>query len=163
MKDAVDALDHLAKLPEVDATRIALVGFSWGAMVAKYAASRSLASTFSPRRFAAVASFYPGCGSFLQYDTDRPLLVLMGAADDESPPASCVRGLEWLKERDAPVQWQVYPEVTHSWDTDREIVRTTNRGVRVKYVPNVTIRDESARRLFEFLDANLVRAGVPAK
>ncbi len=114
-------------------------------------------------RFAAVASFYPGCGSFLQYDTDRPLLVLMGAADDESPPASCVRGLEWLKERDAPVQWQVVPEATHSWDTDREIVRTTNRSVRVKYVPNVTIRDESARRLFEFLDANLGRAGVPAK
>ncbi len=37
------------------------------------------------------------------------------------------------------------------------------RGVRVKYVPNVTIRDESAWRLFEFLDANLGRARVPAK
>jgi tripartite-type tricarboxylate transporter receptor subunit TctC/predicted esterase len=160
LKDTADALEHLAKLPEIDSRRIALVGFSWGAMVAKYAAGSSLAVLFTPRRYAALASFYPGCGPYLQFDTDRPLLLLLGELDDESPPEPCVTGMGWLKERGAPVEWEVYPGATHAWDEFREVVRKTNRGIQVRYVPNPQVREESARRLFEFLDRHLGKPGA---
>lgn len=155
LKDAVDALEHLAKLPYIDAKRVSLVGFSWGAGIGMFASSSTFGPVFSPRRFAAVAAFYGFCGS-LRHDTDVPLIVLMGAADDETPPSDCIATLTVLKPAGAPVDWELYSGATHSWDTDREIVKTTNRGIQVRYVPNPKVTDESARRLFAFLDA---RAG----
>lgn len=155
LKDAMDALAHLRKLPFIVGDRLALVGFSWGAMAGLYASGKAYAGSFSARRYAAVASFYPYCGPYLQIDTDRPLLVLMGEADDETPPATCLGGLQTLKAIGAPVDWHVYPGATHSWDTFREVVKTTNRGLTVRYVPNSKVRDESAARLFAFLDQHL--------
>src|SRR3546814_5509160 len=45
LADAYAALDYLATRPEIDAGRVALVGFSYGGMVATYAAYADRKST----------------------------------------------------------------------------------------------------------------------
>jgi dienelactone hydrolase len=88
-KDAFDSLEHLKKLPYVDAKRIGLIGFSQGAMVG-FLASSAEVTKGSPTgsRFAAVVGLYGGCAGgvyeFLRQDVDRPLLVLMGELDHEN-------------------------------------------------------------------------------
>src|SRR3546814_19779154 len=60
LADAYAALDYLATRPEIDAGRVALVGFSYGGMVATYAAYAQVAERYAPngRRFAAHVAFY---------------------------------------------------------------------------------------------------------
>ena len=65
-------------------------------------------------RFAAVVSFYPGCFTIrppvgapfeiVNPDIDRPLLVLMGDKDTETPPGECVSKLELARAAGAPVE-----------------------------------------------------------
>src|SRR3546814_3480297 len=59
LADAYAALDYLATRPEIDAGRVALVGFSYGGMVATYAAYAQVAERYAPngRRFAAHVAF----------------------------------------------------------------------------------------------------------
>jgi dienelactone hydrolase len=89
VKDALQAAEHLRSFDFVDKKRIALAGYSWGAMVGVLASSKRWGTTLAPlERFAAAVSFYPGCFTIkppsgkpyeiVQPDIDRPLLVLMG-------------------------------------------------------------------------------------
>jgi dienelactone hydrolase len=76
--------------------------------------------------------------NLLREDVDRPLLVLMGDADKEAPPADCLPTLHILKERGAPVEWYVYPGATHAWD---------------RYSKEAT--EDSGRRIFDFMERHL--------
>lgn len=155
VKDAFDAKAYLEKLAIVDRSRIALVGFSWGAMAAILAATDSASEAFGTP-FRAVASFYPGCARPLfQPDIARPLLVLMGELDNEVNLPNCVGWLEQAKRSGIKIESRTYPGATHSWDTDRHIQKTTNRGVFVQYVPNPEVTRESRRDLFAFLKRHL--------
>src|SRR3546814_16050289 len=60
LADAYAALDYLATRPEIDAGRVALVGFSYGGMVSTYAAHSQVAESNAPncRHFAAHVAFY---------------------------------------------------------------------------------------------------------
>lgn len=145
VKDAFDALGHLQKLDFVDARRIGLVGMSWGGAVGHLASSKLWADALSGGpRFGAIVSLYGDCRSpasgtnLLREDVDRPLLVLMGDADKEAPPADCLPTLHILKERGAPVEWYVYPGATHAWD---------------RYSKEAT--EDSGRRIFDFMERHL--------
>jgi dienelactone hydrolase len=166
-KDAMDAVAHLAKQSFVDATRIYAVGFSQGTHAAEMVAGSALAAAVvspgSPR-FAAMAGLYGACGfegvppklphlEYLQRDTDRPLLLLMAEADNETPASFCLERLPKLKEAGAPVEWHVYPgNVTHCWDcsTLNGLVKTDFRGTRVTYQYSETVTEDSRKRVFEF-------------
>ena len=155
VKDAFDAKAHLEKLAFVDPNRIALVGFSWGAMAGILAATESAREAFG-KPFRAIASFYPGCPRpLLQMDIARPLLVLMGELDNEVNLPNCVAWLEQVNRATLPVESRTYAGATHSWDTDRFIQKTTNRGIQVQYVPNAEVTRESRRDLFAFLARHL--------
>jgi dienelactone hydrolase len=157
VKDAFDAKAHLEKLPFVDAERVALVGFSWGAMAGILAATDSSSQAFG-KPFRAIASFYPGCARPLfQPDIARPLLVLMGDLDNEVNLPGCVDWLDHLKRTSLPVESRMYAGASHSWDTDRFIQKTTNRGIQVQYIPNAEVTRESRRDLFAFLSKHLER------
>jgi dienelactone hydrolase len=145
VKDAFDALAHLQKLDFVDAKRIGLVGTSWGGAVGHLASSKLWADALSGSpRFGAIVSLYGDCRSpssganLLREDVDRPLLVLMGDADKETPPADCLPTLHILKERGAPVEWHIYPGATHVWDS---------------YSTETT--KDSGRRIFEFMERHV--------
>lgn len=166
LKDALDAAAHLAALTMVDATRISLMGFSKGALIATWLASSSVAHAIRPGTppLAALVSVYGFCGlpptpgrpqgvRFLQDDTDRPLLMLMGGRDQETPPGSCLKLLPRLKEAGAPVEWHVYPEATHQWDQPEShgFTRTAYHGEQVSYLFDPQVTEDSRRRAFEFI------------
>jgi dienelactone hydrolase len=170
-RDALQAADHLRRQSFVDKDRIALVGFSWGAMVGLMADSQHyIAALDAGSGFNAVASFYPGCfriyppnGSppfeILNLDIARPLLVLMGEADTETPSAECIGRLEAAKAAGAPVTWHVYPTATHCWDCKHAdgLSKIDIRGHLVTYRFDEEVTRDSRDRLFDFLAAVLAR------
>jgi dienelactone hydrolase len=168
VKDSLQALDHLKRFEFVDPDRVGLMGFSWGALVGLLASSKTVAQVFSPsKRFAAVASFYPGCYfpasgtrgeiEFLRSDTDRPVLVLMGELDTETPPEDCLPRLKSLKERGIPVRWHLYPKTTHCWDCSslRDFSKVDSLGHEVVYLYDEQVTNDSTRRAFDFLADHL--------
>lgn len=165
VNDVLRAAVHLRKFDFVDPRRVALAGYSWGAMVAVLASSRSWSEALAPgERFAAAVAFYPGCFTLrppgrppyeiVQPDIDRPLLVLMGGLDTETPPQECLSRLEPLKAQAAPVEWHLYPEATHCWDCGHlhGLSKVDFRGASVRYYYDAAITEDSERRLFEFLE-----------
>jgi dienelactone hydrolase len=167
-KDVFQAAEHLSKLPYVDAKRIGLAGYSWGAMVALASASKLWATALAgSTRFAASVSFYPGCrriappsGSpydIAPLDIDRPHLTLMGDLDNETPPADCTPRFEAAKAQGAPLEWHLYPNITHCWDCANlnNFSKTDARGNRVTYVYDKAVTADSEARLFEFLARNM--------
>jgi dienelactone hydrolase len=168
VKDALQAAEHLRKFDFVDKKRIALAGYSWGAMVGVLASRRPWGTTLSSgERFAAVVSFYPGCFTIrpptgapyeiVNTDIDRPLLVLMGEKDSETPPAECVPKLEAARAAGAPVEWHVYPGLTHCWDCENlnGFSKVDFRGSQVVYRYDRSATEDSARRMFDFLQRTL--------
>jgi dienelactone hydrolase len=168
VKDALQAAEHLRKFEFVDKTRVALAGYSWGAMVGVLASSKRWGTTLAPgERFNAVVSFYPGCFTIkpqsgkpyeiVESDIDRPLLVLMGESDTETPAAECIAKLEAVKGKGAAVEWHVYPQTTHCWDCRQldGFSKTDVRGSQVTYRYDEKVTRDSTRRMFEFLEKNL--------
>lgn len=164
VKDALQAAEHLRKFDFVAKQRVALAGYSWGAMVGVLSTSKRWSSALAPgERFAAVVSFYPGCFTIrpqagtpyeiVQPDIDRPLLVLMGEHDNETPAGECVAKLDAARASGAPVQWHVYPETTHCWDCRQldNFSKIDMRGNRVTYRYSDEVTRDSARRMIKFL------------
>jgi dienelactone hydrolase len=168
VKDALQGAEHLRKFAFVDKKRIALAGYSWGAIIGVLASGKQWAATLGPgERFAAVVAFYPGCFTIrppttgpvevVSADIDRPLLVLMGEKDTETPAAECVSKLETARAAGAPVEWHVYPGTTHCWDCENlnGLSKVDVRGNQVVYRYDRTVTEDASRRMFEFLDRNL--------
>ncbi len=169
-RDALQAAEHLRRMPFVDPQRLALVGFSWGAMVGLLTASPHYVDALkSGPGFAAVASFYPGCFritpkerppyDMVNPDISRPLLVLMGDADTETPAQECLDKLDIVKRGGAPVEWHLYAGATHCWDCQHRdgFSKIDARGNHVTYHFRQDVTDDSRRRLFEFLDRAMPR------
>jgi len=172
IKDALDAVAHLARLPYVDAQRISVLGFSKGALVATWLASSSVASAVRPGTpsIASAAAVYGFCAlprtrgrpegvQILQPDTDRPLLMLLGGKDNETPPTSCLEQLPRLKTAGAPVQWHLYPDATHGWDQSENhgFTKVAYNGERVTYLYDKAVTEDARRRVFEFLSQSTGR------
>lgn len=91
-RDALGALQWLAARPEVDATRLGLLGWSNGGSTVLASLQRDhaevAAATVKP---AFAVAFYPGCEVALRqrWKPVAPLLMLLGAADDWTPAAPC--------------------------------------------------------------------------
>lgn len=84
--DAVAAAAWLAARPDVDAGRMALVGWSHGGTTSLHVAGRA------GNPFQRIVAFYPGCRGFLasqRWQPARPLMILHGEADDWTPIAPC--------------------------------------------------------------------------
>lgn len=127
-QDDVAALRHLRSMPFVDGKRIVQMGFSYGAMAGLREASKSFRAKYlGGERFAAIISVYPWCNQQVgtRYqdhqwnfydDTDIPLLVLLGADDDEANPRSCIDKAKGNAAKGLPVEFTVFPNTTHAFD-----------------------------------------------
>jgi dienelactone hydrolase len=168
LKDLYDGAAHLAQLPIVDPRKIAVLGFSQGAFSAAAVASPGVKAAVAPGapRFAASAALYGTCewpvGTFrnIDYpirfvfpDSDKPLLLLMGSDDTETPPAFCGSVLPQLKASGAPVEWSTYDHTTHCWDcsTLNGLKKTGVTGAPVVYRYDPGVTEDSRRRVFAFL------------
>ncbi|MBR0830830.1 dienelactone hydrolase family protein [Bradyrhizobium manausense] len=165
VRDALQAADHLRTLSFVDKRRIAHVGFSWGAMVVLLAGNASWRLVLpGGEGFGAAVAIYPGCfeirpksGSpyeIVDGRIDRPVLVLMGEKDTETPPNECVPKLQAAKDRGAPLEWYIFRNATHCWDCQQldGFSKTDFRGTSVTYRYDSTATSDARRRIFDFLD-----------
>jgi dienelactone hydrolase len=87
-------------------------------------------------------------------DTDVPLLVLLGGADDESPPESCIQQARKNAAKGLPVSWKVYQDATHGFDFSHLGTRTLleRRGSRtVTFRYDAKAVEQALRDSREFL------------
>jgi dienelactone hydrolase len=168
-KDAFQALAHLKTFAFVDSERVGFIGFSWGGVIGTLVSSRETASALSTGgRFAAAVSFYPLCYfagtakfpnpvEYLRSDSDKPLLVLMGELDNETPPSDCIPRLEALKKNGAPVDWHLYTGTTHCWDCGSISSQTKvdYKGSTVLYSYSRETTADSTVRAFDFFGKHL--------
>jgi dienelactone hydrolase len=121
--DAYAALRLLANDPRIDASRIAIIGFSFGAEVAHLAAFEPLRSALDPGqgRFAAHVAFYPAGSIGMIAEpgayTGSPVLMLLGEKDDNLPVAKVESYLAYARAagHPAPIETVIYPGTYHAW------------------------------------------------
>lgn len=148
LADAWAGLRHLAARPEIDGKRIAIVGFSYGGMVATYAAYAQVAEKYARNgeRFAAHVAFYAPCIAEFEDDraTGAPLLMLYGGRDAIVDPERCARVAAELETGGGKVETVVYARAVHQWDGWFPGERTIGRsiaGCRFIVGPDGTVRD----------------------
>jgi dienelactone hydrolase len=169
--DAFGALRYLQSLPEVRADRVAAIGWSQGGVYAmavingpslERAGLRGV--TLPGTGFAAGIGVYPGgCFSLVKEQVVRPLLVLIGEADDWTPAAKCREMVESMRSRGADAFIVVYPGAYHYFDVEgqrHEVqaqVENDNRpggyGATVSYQAEAAA--DARRRIEEFLARRL--------
>ncbi len=116
--DVAAAVRWLAAQPQVDAARIVVLGWSHGAMTTLAAINEARPDAARP--VAAAVVFYPGCAALLEQDfvVAQPLLMLLGANDDWTPPARCEQLVAGVRKRQpqADITLRVYADSYHGFD-----------------------------------------------
>lgn len=120
LADSYGGLRYLDAMPEVDGSRVVLIGFSYGGMVATYAAYAQVAEIFAPggERFAGHVAYYAPCIAEFEDSraTGAPLLMLYGGKDAIVDPERCAEVAVTLEAGGAEVDAVVYPDALHQWD-----------------------------------------------
>lgn len=169
-KDAYDALAHLLALPYIDKSRIFQTGYSYGGMAAALLASPEGAKELKAQgRFRATVANYGACAmaspyaggqskasymDMLSADSDRPILMLMGELDIETPPKTCFPLLEQMKAAGKDVHWHIYPNTTHGWDKAEHngLVYRTNSGETMAYRYDAAVAKDASERMIAFFN-----------
>jgi dienelactone hydrolase len=161
-RDALGALKWLASQPQVDASKLVLLGWSNGGstVLASTDAAVPEVARASIRPHAAVA-FYPGCAAdAAKYRPTAPLLMLVGGNDDWTPPGPC-RQLAAQAGSEPPVQLEVYEGAYHGFDGTaplrlrRDVPNGAHPGAGVHVGGDPAAREASQRRLLAFLHEQL--------
>ncbi len=121
--EAYAAFRLLADHPRIDASRIAIVGFSLGGEVALLTALERLRAPLVPgqARFAAHVAYYPagvfGAAAEQGAYTGAPILMLLGGKDDNLPVAKVQDYLAYARQAGfpLPVEVLIYPGAYHAW------------------------------------------------
>jgi dienelactone hydrolase len=136
MLDAYRGLEFLALHPQVDPTRIAVLGFSKGGFAALYSSMRRFQKMWSKPalEFSAYLAFYTRCDAPLLDDenvSDHPIRLFHGAADDYVPVAPARAYVERLRQAGRNVQLTVYQGARHVFDNplNPEIVPVPDAAV----------------------------------
>jgi dienelactone hydrolase len=121
MNDAFAALAILAKHPRVDPNKIAVMGFSKGAVPSVYASMKRFQDAYAPEGagFAAYIGFYTPCNIAMIDDekvSANPIRLYHGVSDDWVPVAPCRDYVARLKKAGAKVDLVEYPGATHAFD-----------------------------------------------
>lgn len=124
--DAVGGLGFLQGLPSVDRRRVGVIGWSNGGVFAmalvngpSHERARRRGVVLPEPGFRAAAALYPGgCPSLVKELAVRPLLVLLGDADDWTIPGPCLAMAEAMRARGADVSIVLYPGAVHYFDVE---------------------------------------------
>ncbi len=119
--DGYKALELLSQHPRIDASRIAVMGFSKGGFAALYASLRRFQRLWAPAgvEFAAYLPFYPRCDTVFLEDeniSEHPIRVFHGSADDYIPIGPTRAYVERLKGAGKNIELAVYEGACHSFD-----------------------------------------------
>lgn len=119
--DAYRALERLALHPRIDRARIAIMGFSKGAVAAVYSSLTRFQRMHgcSDARFAAHIGMYTPCNTTYIEDTitdGTPIRLFHGTADDLCVVGPCRDYVERLKRAGCDAQITEYPQAWHNFD-----------------------------------------------
>lgn len=123
-QDAQAAMSYLRSLPEVDGSRIGLMGWSYGGTTSLSLMEESLRP--DDVDFNAAVAIYPSCWQFLQrlqnreYVASNPLLIAMGEADDWTRPEHCDQLLSQVGRNSSLVSLNLYADAYHDFDNSRQ-------------------------------------------
>lgn len=124
--DAFGALRYLQSQPFVIPDHVAAIGWSQGGVYAM-AVINGPSLERAQRRgvdlpatgFAAGVGVYPGgCFSLVKEQVVRPLLVLIGGADDWTPAAKCQEMVDAMRSRGSDASIVIYPGAYHYFDVE---------------------------------------------
>ena len=166
--DALAALEWLAARSDVDPKRLALLGWSNGGSTvlattntknsptnASISASK-IKPQATPR---AAVAFYPGCQSDLAggYAATTPVLMLVGAIDDWTPPEPC----KALADITPSLRLQTFPDAYHGFDGTAavrlraDVPNGVNPGKGVHVGGNAAAREASQKAMLAFFAEQL--------
>lgn len=169
--DAVGALHYLQSQTYVRGDRVAAIGWSQGGVYAmavingpSLERARRRGVALPATGFAAGIGVYPGgCFSLVNEQVIRPLLVLIGEADNWTPAAKCREMVEAMRGRGADATIVTYPGAYHYFDVEGQRlevqthVENDNRpggfGATVSYQAEAAM--DARRRVEEFLARQL--------
>ena len=122
--DAYRALDVLAQHPRIDPARIAIIGFSKGAVAAVYSANTRFRKLLGPAgtEFAAHIGLYTPCNVSYRDDekvTGKPIRLHHGIPDDWVAIEPCRAYTARLKRAGADATLAEYPGAYHAYDNHR--------------------------------------------
>jgi dienelactone hydrolase len=174
LPDAYAARDCLAARSSVDASRIAIMGFSWGGVMSMLTATRAVHAQYgsSGQPFAAHAPLYPVCwlynrmpGFDFRELSGAPVFIQTGTDDHYDDPDACARLVETLPEKArAHVHYRTYDGATHAWDrrepdmTPTDPMARKGQGGEVPFRYNEDVTHRSVTATVEFF-AQVLRAG----
>jgi dienelactone hydrolase len=121
INDTFAALAVLAKHPRIDPGKIAVVGFSKGAVPALYASMTRFQSAYAPEgaSFAAYIGFYTPCNTAMIDDekvSAKPIRLYHGIVDDWVSIGPCRDYVARLQKVGANVSLVEYPGALHAFD-----------------------------------------------
>jgi dienelactone hydrolase len=121
MVDAYRALALVARHPRIDAGRIAVMGFSKGAVAAVYSSNERFRKMYGPSNveFAAHIGMYTPCNTTYRDDdkvSSKPIRLFHGQADDWVAIQPCRDYVERLRRAGADVALTEYPGANHGYD-----------------------------------------------
>jgi dienelactone hydrolase len=125
LPDAIAALHYLASRPDIDSSKIGIIGFSWGGVLSMLTATEQyMGMTGSSLRYAAHVAHYPVCwvynnvpGFEFEKLTGAPVLIQTGQYDDYDLPDTCSNMVNNLVDVDKELtNLNVYKKAYHAWD-----------------------------------------------
>ncbi len=178
---AFGALKYLAAHPDIDATRVGIMGFSLGGILSMYTASASLTTEHLGEgpRFAAHVPVYPVCwlhnanarasrklnmtGAYAKL-TGAPIHILGGAKDQLDDPDTCQKFIEALSpEARKSVTLTMFQNGTHLWDVGRNYryfdhAGCNGKGCDIDVVFDSDTTQKGRQIVVEFFTSNLLQA-----
>ncbi len=130
--DAVAAKQWLQRRPDVEPSRVALLGWSNGGSAVLWAAAADRKPKDGLPDFHAAVAFYPGCRPIQQSAERRDwagrlqVMLLIGEADTWTPAEPCRQLVSLIEERGGSAILVTYPNAVHEFDhPDRKPTRRT--------------------------------------
>ena len=141
LADAFAAQRVLAARPEVDGSRISIIGFSYGGMASLYAAHQQVADLYGRhynrqpgpdvRPFRSPVAFYAPCIARFEDTraTGAPVLMLWGDRDELIVEENCQALAEDLRGGGSEVAVHIFEGAYHQWDGGSSTPWRMHRGL----------------------------------
>ena len=168
MVDAFRALDWLAEHPRIRPDRIAVMGFSKGAVAAVYSATTRFQALYGnpAHRFAAHIGLYTPCNVAYAKDAEvgpAPIRLFHGVVDDYVAIGPCRDYAARLKAAGADVTLTEYANGQHSFDNPFQPLLVTvadaqtTRGCRLEEAAGGAMLNAATKQPFTLADACVAR------
>lgn len=159
--DAATARHWLQARKDVRADSVSLLGWSGGGAAVLAAIRRDRRPADAKPDFRSAVAFYPNCrlqSESADFAARLPVLILMGDADDWTPPAPCSYLVKAAKARGEPVDLVLYPGALHDFDHPRlevnersDIAFSATGTGKARVGTHPEAREDALRRVKAFL------------